>query len=241
MSNTLEYRVESTTLINFRYKKPILSINEDGEIVSTHRKNDKGVLIKSVTLLNIIGYDDKGCIKDFEPIVEVNQFILSKHIDDNNLESGQLSQGLAHYFDFILAHQARWDKAYDVKTFDPDYDEARPSWDHFPLRKVDRYYTVIISPNLFGEIVLQTIYGRNGTRGQKRTYTFSSHQECMLKLNEVLRKRLNARGRLGTNYSIVDHTFDAEFKRDILSPLSLKETKDSPFKEVLLNLKSKND
>lgn len=138
MPNTLEYRVESTTLINFRYKKPILSINEDGEIVSTHRKNDKGVLIKSVTLLNIIGYDDKGCIKDFEPIVEVNQFILSKHIDDNNLESGQLSQGLAHYFDFILAHQARWDKAYDVKTFDPDYDEARPSWDHFPLRKVDR-------------------------------------------------------------------------------------------------------
>lgn len=110
-----------------------------------------------------------------------------------------------------------------------------------PLRKVDRYYTVIISPNLFGEIAMQTIYGRNGTSGQKRTYTFSSHQECMLKLNEVLRKRLNARGRLGTNYSIVDHTFDAEFKRDILSPLSLKETKDSPFKEVLLNLKSKND
>jgi predicted DNA-binding WGR domain protein len=110
-----------------------------------------------------------------------------------------------------------------------------------PLKKVDRYYTVLISPNLFGEIALQTIYGRNGTRGQKRTYTFSSDQECILKLNEILRKRLNAQGRLGTNYYVVDHTFDSEFKRDILEPLSLKETKDSTFKEALLNLKSKND
>jgi len=110
-----------------------------------------------------------------------------------------------------------------------------------PLKKVDLYYTALISPNLFGEIALQTIYGRNGTRGQKRTYTFDSDQECILKLNEVLRKRLNAHGRLGTNYSVVDHTFDSEFKRDILAPPSLKETKDSPFKEAILNLKSKND
>lgn len=138
MPNTLEYRVESTTLSNFRYKTPILSVNEDGEIVSTHRKNDKGVLIKSVTLLNVIGYDEKGCLQYFEPIVEVNQFILSKCIDDNKLESRQLSQGLAHYFDFILAHQATWDNEYDEDTFDPDYDEARPSWDHFPRRKADR-------------------------------------------------------------------------------------------------------
>jgi len=110
-----------------------------------------------------------------------------------------------------------------------------------PLKKVDRYYTVIISPNLFGEIALQTIYGRNGTRGQKRTYTFDSDQECILKLNEVLRKRLNAHGRLGTNYSVVDQNFDDAFTSRILDPLRLKETKDLPFKEALLNLKSKHD
>jgi len=110
-----------------------------------------------------------------------------------------------------------------------------------PLKKVDRYYTVLISPNLFGEIALETIYGRNGTRGQKRTYTFSTDQECLLKLNEVLKKRLNAHGRLGTNYCVVNQTFDDEFTDRILDPLRLKETKGSPFKEALLDLKSKND
>ena len=36
-------------------------------------------------------------------------------------------------------------------------------------------------------------------------------------------------------------TFDDDFTSRILDPLRLKETKDSPFKEALLDLKSKND
>ena len=109
------------------------------------------------------------------------------------------------------------------------------------LRKVDRYYTVIISPNLFGEIALQTICGRNGTKGQNRTYTFSSGQESLLKLNEVLKKRLNASGRIGTNYCVVNHVFDSEFERLILKPLRLQETTNYLLKETLLKLKSNND
>ncbi len=90
-----------------------------------------------------------------------------------------------------------------------------------PLKKIDRYYTVIVSYNLFGELSIQTVYGRNASKGQARIYTFSGYQNCVVKLNEIFKKRLNAKSRLGTNYHIVRKNTDKDFETTILKDLIL--------------------
>ncbi len=53
----------------------------------------------------------------------VNEFLLSKAIDDGVLELGTDAHGLAHYFSFVLDKQAEWDAEYDEGDFDPLYDD----------------------------------------------------------------------------------------------------------------------
>lgn len=132
------YHVEISTITNYIYRKPLLFVNEDGEVVSEYRKNNRGVLIKKMPLLNIIGYDNNGKLVSFEAIEEVNQFLMAKAIDDGILELGTIAQGLAHYFSFILNKQTQWDSEYDEDDFDELYDEPRPAWGHFPRNKQDR-------------------------------------------------------------------------------------------------------
>lgn len=133
----INYKIETSTLKNFLYKTPVIS-EENGEFKTRYRPHNKGVAIKKLVLLNKVGYDSKQNIVSFKPINIVNEFIISHHLDEGRLESSQIAQGLAHYFQFIIAHQKQWDDDYNQDTYSPIYDEPRPNWDLFPKRKSER-------------------------------------------------------------------------------------------------------
>ena len=132
------YNVESSTIKNYLYRKPILQVDGSGELGSYHHEANKSKVIKKLALLNIVGYNDKGVLVSFEPIAEVNQYLMSKAIDDGVLETTTTSQGLAHYFHFLIGLQADWDAEYKDNDFDPVYDDPRPEWNTFPKLKQDR-------------------------------------------------------------------------------------------------------
>lgn len=134
----IKYVIEPSLVKPYVYRKPLLKVDENGEVQSEYRSNNLGTTIKSLTLLNLVAYDEKGNLISFEPLEYVNQFLLAHHLDDDKLESGQLSLALAHYFTFIIAHQEAWDEKYDYDTFDELLDEPRPTWDYFPRRKAER-------------------------------------------------------------------------------------------------------
>ncbi|WP_434938106.1 tyrosine-type recombinase/integrase [Shewanella sp. HL-SH8] len=132
------YQIETSSFKSYVYKVPIVEGDENGELVVKHSLYDKGVVIKKLVLLNEVGYDNKNILVSFKPVDVANEFILAHHLDDGKLESSQLAQGLAHYFQFIIQHQVIWDSEYDEDLFDPIYDEPRPTWDYFPKRKAHR-------------------------------------------------------------------------------------------------------
>nr|WP_075518922.1 site-specific integrase [Moritella viscosa]SHO12221.1 Putative uncharacterized protein [Moritella viscosa] len=131
-------QVETTTIENYIYRKPIITINGNGEPICEYRENNKGTLIKKVNLLNIVTYKNDGKLVSFEPIEHVNQFLLAKAIDDGALDVANISRGLVHYFSFLLDLQAAWDEDFNEDEFDEVYDEPRPEWDYFPRSKLDR-------------------------------------------------------------------------------------------------------
>ncbi|OBU44482.1 integrase [Photobacterium phosphoreum] len=134
----IRYVVETSTVKNYLYRRPLLEINENGEVVSRYRKNDKGVVIREIALLNIVGYKDNGKLVSFEPMDYANEFLLAHHIDNEKLSSNLLSRALVHYFSFVIQHQEAWDEDYDEDTFDELYDNPRPEWNNFPKRKSDK-------------------------------------------------------------------------------------------------------
>ncbi|GAJ51135.1 hypothetical protein, partial [Aeromonas salmonicida] len=134
----IAYRVEPSTISPYIYKRPLVTVDENGDVGFTTRSSGKGVVVKRVTLLNLVGYDEKDKLVSFEPMHYVNEYLLSHHIDKSKLESDQLSRALGHYFTFIITNQALWDLDYDEDTFDELYDAPRPRWDNFPKRKSEK-------------------------------------------------------------------------------------------------------
>ena len=130
--------VQISTIKDYTYKKPLLSKDCNEKLISEYRGNNNGVLIKKMPLLNIVKYDRAGCLVDYQPLNVVNEFLLSKAIEDYVLELGVTAQGLAHYFTFILDKQAQWDEDYNESDIDELYDEPRPSWLNFPRNKQGR-------------------------------------------------------------------------------------------------------
>ncbi|MFA0228163.1 site-specific integrase, partial [Vibrio sp. 10N.261.45.A7] len=113
--------VEISTIPNFVYEKPLVSIDENGEPQVTYRANGNKTLIKTLPLLHITEYDDKDKLISYQSLDMVNEFLLSKAIDNGVLELGTDAQGLAHYFSFVLDKQAEWDAENDEEDFDPLY------------------------------------------------------------------------------------------------------------------------
>ena len=130
--------VEISSIPNFVYEKPLVFIDENGEPQITYRANGNKIPIKKLHLLYIAGYDDKDKQISYQPLDMVNEFLLSKAIDDGALELGTDAQGIAHYFSFVLDKQERWDASYNEEDFDPIYDDPRPEWDIFPRNKQER-------------------------------------------------------------------------------------------------------
>ncbi|MBF4426736.1 site-specific integrase, partial [Vibrio anguillarum] len=124
--------IEISTIPNFVYEKPLVSIDENGEPQVTYRCNGNKIPVKKLPLLHIAGYGDKDKLISYQSLDMVNEFLLSKAINDGVLELGTDAQGLAHYFSFVLDKQAEWDAKYDKEDFDPLYDDPRPEWNTFP-------------------------------------------------------------------------------------------------------------
>lgn len=132
------YQIEISTVTNYIYRKPLLFADDNGGIVSEYRKNNSGILIKKMPLLNVVEYDESDRLVSFEPLDVVNEFLMAKAIDDGVLELGTTAQGLAHYFTFILHKQAQWDSVYDEDDFNELYDEPRPAWNYLTRNKKKR-------------------------------------------------------------------------------------------------------
>ncbi|MCG3766890.1 site-specific integrase [Vibrio cincinnatiensis] len=150
------YDIKTKTLKHFTYRKPLVFIDDNGEPQYEYsRDKDNDTHIKKVIFLNLVGYEKlgqldetgkqmmdekgnltfiKGSLLSCEPLDCVNEFILSKHIEDGKEESLQASKALAHYFRFLLDAQAKWDSKYDNDDFEPFKTPPRPAWNKFAVR-----------------------------------------------------------------------------------------------------------
>ena len=131
------YEIKTTEIKQYTYRTPLITLDEHGELSIKHsQKQPKH--IKKVVLLNLVGRNTNGDIVSYEPLEQVNRFLLAHHLDDNKQESEQYSKGLVHYFSFLLELQRLWDSEYDEDLYDELVDLPRPSWDKFPFRKSDK-------------------------------------------------------------------------------------------------------
>lgn len=132
-----KYEISSTEVKPFTYKVPLVSIDENGEAQVSFAKNNQNH-IKKITFLNLIGRNKQGDIVSFEPMEQVNTFLMAHHIDDGKEESDQRSKALIHFFSFLIQLQEKWDEEYDADLFDELIDLPRPTWDFMPVRKSHR-------------------------------------------------------------------------------------------------------
>ncbi|MFW1429726.1 site-specific integrase [Vibrio parahaemolyticus] len=144
------YEIKTTTIKDFTYRKTLVFIDDNGEPQFSYSGDkETHVHIKKVIFLSKVGYEkvvvgkdddgnpitEKGKLLSYEPLDYVNQYILSKHIEDDKEESQQASKALTHYLSFILDAQAVWDRKYNNDDYDPFTDPPRPAWDKFGVRK----------------------------------------------------------------------------------------------------------
>lgn len=133
----ISYEITSTQIKPYTYRKPLVVVDDNGELSVEYSKHNP-THIKKIVLLYLVGKDQKDSIVSDEPLEHVNRFILSHHIDDVKEESEQYSKGLIHFFSFLITMQENWDANYDEDLYDELIDLPRPTWDNFPVRKSDR-------------------------------------------------------------------------------------------------------
>lgn len=133
----ISYKITSTQIEPYTYRKPLVVVDEHGELSVEYSKHNP-IHIKKIVLLSLVGRDEEGSLVSDEPLEYVNRFILSHHVDDEKEESQQYSKGLLHFFSFLITMQERWDADYDEDLYDEIIDIPRPTWDNFPIRKSDR-------------------------------------------------------------------------------------------------------
>ncbi|EGI72761.1 hypothetical protein PH505_be00360 [Pseudoalteromonas distincta] len=134
---TISYEIKTTEIKPYTYKTPLIAVADNGEL-SVEYSRQSPTHIKKITLLNLVGRDESGSIVSYEPLDEVNHFLMAHHIDDGKQESDQYSKGLVHFFSFLIELQRLWDDEYDEDLFDELVDLPRPTWNYFPVRKSQR-------------------------------------------------------------------------------------------------------
>src|SRR3546814_16123752 len=69
-----------------------------------------------------------------------------------------------------------------------------------PARNVRRRYAISITPDLFGAYIVETRWGRIGTRGQSKCFSFPDRDQADRYIAAVLRRRATAEHRIGVPY-----------------------------------------
>ena len=72
------------------------------------------------------------------------------------------------------------------------------------LKNIDRKYSLLLQRDLFGGWILITRWGRDGSKGQGKQYSFTDEAKAQKKFQQVLKRRLNAQKRIGCNYQVVE-------------------------------------
>ena len=78
---------------------------------------------------------------------------------------------------------------------------------HNPSKNVNRWYSLRMGQDLFGDWLLITQWGRNGFNGQYKEYVYPEEDLAQKKYQHILQKRLNAQKRIGCNYLIIHDNF----------------------------------
>lgn len=72
-----------------------------------------------------------------------------------------------------------------------------------PSRNIARRYSINISRDLFGELVVELEWGRIGSAGQRRSYAFPNSEDAERFFNRVIANRARAPRRIGVSYRAV--------------------------------------
>ena len=70
-------------------------------------------------------------------------------------------------------------------------------------RNVFREYVIYLSKSLFGDYLVNIIYGRIGSKGHQLVYAYANKRDAQKHVDMALRKRLNSTSRIGCNYEIM--------------------------------------
>ncbi len=76
-----------------------------------------------------------------------------------------------------------------------------------PEKNINRDYELRLEQVLFGIWSVTAAYGRHLTRGMIKHYLFETQDEAQAFLKKKLHKRLNAKNRIGCDYSIVNASY----------------------------------
>lgn len=79
--NHIDYSIQSTEIKSFSYTTPLIGVNEDGQL-NLIPSRQVPIHIKKITLLNLVGRNNKSNIVSYVPIDYVNNFLMSHHIDE---------------------------------------------------------------------------------------------------------------------------------------------------------------
>lgn len=69
-----------------------------------------------------------------------------------------------------------------------------------PARNIRRRYSITVSIDLFGMIVVESRWGRIGARGQAQRHAFADHAAADRYIAALLQKRGTAERRIGVAY-----------------------------------------
>lgn len=72
-----------------------------------------------------------------------------------------------------------------------------------PARNIRRRYSITVSIDLFGMIVVESRWGRIGARGQAQRHAFADRASADRYIAALLRKRSTAERRIGVAYRSV--------------------------------------
>lgn len=89
------------------------------------------------------------------------------------------------------------------------------------ILNVARFYSICLTQDLFGDWTLRTTYGRIGTNGRQKVYTFKTPQDALPKIQWLLNRRAMAPKRLGCHYQLIE-IYQDSFLPAIVVPDILK-------------------
>ncbi len=88
---------------------------------------------------------------------------------------------------------------------------------HNPDANISRWYNVRCGKDLFSGWYVLSSWGRKGHKGgQMKEYICSSPHDAFKKSISICKKRLNARSRIGCNYTCLNHSLTSENLEEIL-------------------------